>query len=89
MITERLIEEFMRTVVGAQQAMTTDPVFNMQINWTRLVLVRLEMVLRVEGCDPVGAERVMRAVLGTMEDPHVALQRVSERAVAVQRSMLN
>jgi hypothetical protein len=89
LITEVLIDEFMRTVVGAREAMNTDPGFHMQVCWTRLVLVRLEEVLRLEGCDPWGAERVMRAVLGTMEDPCVALQRVGERAVAVQRSMLN
>lgn len=89
MITEKLVSEYFRTVYGAQQAMTTDAVFNMQIHWTREVLTRLEAVLRVEGCDAWRAERIMRGVLGAMEDPQVALQRVSERAIAVQESMLN
>lgn len=89
MITEQLISEYLRTVYGAQQAMTSDPPFNMQFNVTRLLLTRLEMALCAEGCDVWRAERIMRAVLGTMEDPQVALQRVSERAITVQKSMLN
>jgi hypothetical protein len=53
-----------------------------------LVLERLEVALRVEGVDAWRGERVMRAVLGTLEDPSCVLRRVDEFECAVRVAAL-